>query len=102
MINWEQQFADQFIGQLLKPHEPLAKGNEWVLIETEPFMLRHPFKNNTVCPNAEYKATKLSDLKKGDKVVIDCMGRLWDFHSEDSANKWNFDRPSSWSWVTIK
>ena len=101
MINWEQQFADEFIGKQLLARKPLAP-NEWVLIETEPYRLKHPFKANYVCPNATYKAVKLSDLKKGDKVVIDCMGRLWDFHSQDSANKWNFDRPRAWSWITIK
>ena len=101
MINWEQQFADEFIGNLLKPRKPLAPGNEWVLIETEPYRLQHPFQK-LVMEGADYKAVKLSELKKGDRVLIDCMGRLWDFHSQDSANKWNFDRPRAWSWITIK
>jgi hypothetical protein len=45
--------------------------NEWVLIETEPYKLDHPYKRNWVLPNAEYKAVKKDDLKLGDKVVID-------------------------------
>lgn len=76
--------------------------NKWVLIETEPYKLNHPYKANWVHPSAEYKAVQKDDLKSGDKVVIDCYGKLWDFHSADSANNWNFDRPMAWSWRTIE
>ena len=76
--------------------------NNWVLIETEPYSLDHPYKSNWVLPNAEYRAVKKDDLKSGDKVVIDCYSKLWDFHSEDAANNWNFGRPMAWSWRTIE
>ena len=76
--------------------------NDWVLIETTPYFLKHPFKKGWACPNAAHKAVKKDDIKSGDKVVVDCYSKLWDFHSEDCANNWNFDRPSTWSWRTIE
>jgi hypothetical protein len=76
--------------------------NEWTLIDTEPYMLKHPYKKQWACPNAGHKAVKIDDLKPGDKVVIDCYGKIWDFHSEKDAQNWNFDRPIAWSFRIIE
>jgi len=76
--------------------------NDWVLIETEPYRLNHPYKASWVCPNATHKAILKSDIKSGDKVIVDCYRKDWDFHSEKAAQNWNFDRPSTWSWRTVE